>query len=307
MAENGYFDEEPIVVVPETDSKGRQKDESSIVVEGNRRVATIKILLNPEIRKKLGARSWPTLEKDIINDLSIIPAIEYSDRNSVLPYLGVRHIAGIKRWDAYPKARYVASMVEAGYSLDQIQQQIGDRQNSGRKHYMCYQLIEQAKNEFDFVFNPELYDFSYLMLASGQGSIKRYIGLPIKIKDVNFDSPIPADKLANLKDLLSWLYGEGRKKDSVLEESRDITNYLSYILASEEATEYLKRTRDLPTAYELSDGKESMVIKKLSKVNKNLESVLGIAHRHKTSDVIAEAKKCRDTLKRLLDVVMEKE
>ena len=307
MAENGYFDEEPVVVVPKVDSKGKPMEDYFIVVEGNRRVATIKILLSLENRKKFGIRSWPILEQEITDDLSIIPAIEYSDRNSVLPYLGVRHIAGIKKWNAYPKARYVASMVATGYTLDQVQQQIGDRQNSARKHYMCYRLIEQAKNEFDFDFNPERHDFSYLMLATGQGSVKRFIGLPTQIKEVNFNEPVPTEKVANLKDLLSWLYGEDKKKDSVLSESRDITNLLSDVLASEDATEYLKRTRDLPSAYELSDGEETMVLKKLASANKKLESVLGIAHRHRTPDVIAETKKCRDTLKRLFDVVMERE
>ena len=300
MSENGYFDEEPVVVV-------RNKSEDYTVVEGNRRIATIKILLDSSIRKKLEVKNWPPLRNEIQKDLSLIPAISYKNRDEVLPYLGVRHIAGIKKWAAYAKARYVASMVDAGYSVEEVQQQIGDRQNSARKHFLCYKLTELARNEFEVDFEAVKENFSYLMLAGGQGNIKRFIGLPTKLEDVDLEKPTPENKLRNLKYLFSWLFGEGKNKPSVLKESRDITNYLSHILASEEATKELIRSRDLSSAYELSDGEEAMVLKNLNGANKRLEVVLGIIHRHKTSDVMAEVKRCSDTVKRLLHEVTGRE
>ena len=102
MAQNGYFDEEPIVVVGKS-------GKPFVAAEGNRRVATIKILLDPKKRNELGIKNWPSLAPDIVKDLSSIPAIVYKNRDEVLPYLGVRHIAGIMKWDSYAKARYVAN------------------------------------------------------------------------------------------------------------------------------------------------------------------------------------------------------
>ena len=278
MAQNGYFDEEPIVVI-------QKKGGHFVAAEGNRRVATIKILLDSKKQMELGIRNWPTLDAKVAKDLSTIPAIVYDDRDEVLPYLGVRHIAGIMKWDSYAKARYVANMVHAGYALEAIQNQIGDRQNSARKHYLCYQLVQQTKNEFDFDIEPAKENFSYLMLATGQ-------------------EPISKEKLPDLKNLFSFIFGEGKKKPSVLGESRDITNFLSHVLSNEQATDFLINTRDLSAAFELSDGEELMVRKFLASANRRLERVLGVIHRHKTPDVLAEVKKCSETVERLVSVTI---
>jgi hypothetical protein len=296
MAQNGYFDEEPIVVI-------EKKGGRFVAAEGNRRVATIKVLLDPKKQAELGIRNWPTLDPKVAKDLSTIPAIVYRDRDEVLPYLGVRHIAGIMKWDSYAKARYVANMVNAGYDLTEIQNQIGDKQNSARKHYLCYQLVQQTKNEFDFDIEPAKENFSYLMLATGQGAIKRYIGIPPNLEDLQLDDPVSKEKLPNLKNLFSFIFGEGKKKPSVLGESRDITNFLSHVLSSEQATDFLIRTRDLSAAFELSDGEETMVRRYLASANRRLEAVLGVIHRHKTVDILAEVKKCSETVDRLVSVI----
>ncbi|MBK7639040.1 MAG: hypothetical protein IPJ22_03035 [Bacteroidetes bacterium] len=70
MAENGYFDEEPLVAIPQSlpivfhGLSGNElmqndayikfiKDQTTqfVVVEGNRRLSTIKLLLSAELRK----------------------------------------------------------------------------------------------------------------------------------------------------------------------------------------------------------------------------------------------------------------
>lgn len=302
MAQNGYFDEEPMVAVRKVAKKSGSKDGEYIVVEGNRRLATIKILLDLEARKQLGIHNWPSLQKEVAEDLSALPVIVYDSRDDVLPYLGVRHISGIKRWDTYAKARYVANMVQAGYDMDVIQQQIGDRQNSARKHYLCYKLAEQVRDNFDFDLGPVKENFSFLMLATGQGSIKRYLGLPVKLAEANLEEPISKAKLRELKNLFSFVFGEGKAKPPVITESRDITNYLSAVLASEKATSFLVSRRNLESAYELSDGEEVMIRKYLSQANSKLEAVLGIVHRHRTADILEEIKKCSETVRQLVKV-----
>jgi len=48
-----------------------------------------------------------------------------------------------------------------------------------------------------------------------------------------------------------------------------------------------------------------MVLKYLGLANSRLEVALGVAHRHKTTEVIAEIKKCDATVKALLKTVKE--
>jgi hypothetical protein len=279
MAENGYFDEEPFVAIPNNLPKKFQDIDSNeltgnkdyktfiqnpdtqfTVVEGNRRLATIKLLLSNELKNKFKIRSLPEISDEIKNDLSVLPVIIYPNRTEVLPYLGVRHISGIKKWEPYAKARYVAKMVEQGFTIDDIQKQVGDRNNSARKIYLCYQLIELAKYEFDLNTEKAENFFSYLLLASGQGSIKDYLGIEKRLQDIDLVNPIPRDRMQNLKNIFSWLFGEGKEKLPVIKESRDITDKLSPVLRNSSATEYLLNTRDLSEAYERSDGEQDLLV-----------------------------------------------
>src|SRR5436190_20094686 len=53
LARNGYFPEEPVVLVPSSES------EKYVVVEGNRRVATIKLLLDGKLRETVKVSGFP--------------------------------------------------------------------------------------------------------------------------------------------------------------------------------------------------------------------------------------------------------
>jgi len=320
MSQNGYFDEEPLVVIPrklppklsrvEVDSKEfesyiNDKTTEFIVVEGNRRLAAAKLITNPSLRGKLNIKHWRESDSDVILDLSILPAIVYRKRSEVIPYLGVRHIVGIQKWDSYAKARYVAGLVDQGQKLQDIEAQIGDTRGSARKNYICYKMLEQAKKEFDLNTKPAENDFSFLMLAFGQGKIKRFLGIPSSATEINTKAPVPKNKLDNLNDLISWLYGDGQKRP-VISESRDITRYLTHVVESAEAVEHLRQTRDVEAAYELSGGEEQMVIRYLVLANKKLEGALGVIHRHKKSvDVIKQVNQCIETIKRLEETVKE--
>jgi hypothetical protein len=319
MSQNGYFDEEPLVVIPQklprellkADPNSKEyaefinrKDTNFVVVEGNRRLAAAKILLDPNLREKLRIKHWPDIVEGVVNSLKVLPTIVYSKRNEVVPYLGVRHIVGIQKWDSYAKARYIADLVKKGRRLQDIESEIGDKQGSARKNYISYLLVEQAKNEFDIDTRPVKDNFSLLILAIGQGKIKRFIGLPTRVADTNLEAPVPNDNIDNLKNLISWLFGDGRF-DPVIKESRDITRYLTHVVDNKEALDHLVRTRELEEAYDLSDGEEQMVLRYLASANRKLVGVLGLVHRHKTVEVIKEVEKCAETADRLLKTVEE--
>ncbi len=319
MSQNGYFQEEPLVVIPQKLPKEiKQEDVYSkkfevyindektkfTVVEGNRRLAAAKLITRSEIRVALNIKHWNEPTHEIIEDLSSLPAIVYRKRSEVVPYLGVRHIVGIQKWDSYAKARYIANLIDEGKKLQEVEAQIGDSQGSARKNYISYKLLQQARDEFDYDTKAAEDDFSLLILAIGQGKIKRYLGLPTRIKDTDTESPAPNEKVDNLKNFMSWLFGDERY-DPVIKESRDITSYLSHVVESPEALKHLERTRDLSAAYDLSDGEERMVLRYLATANDKLRIVLGLVHRHKTEDVIDEVEKCSETTKQLLKTVKE--
>jgi len=316
MTRNGYFEEEQLVAIPkDLPEKFKSNDNSLstnpnyisfienpqthfVVVEGNRRLATAKILLSKKLRDELRIREWPEPTKNVMDSLSQLPVIVYPNREKVIPYLGVRHITGVVKWEPYAKARYIASMIQ-NYTINEIQQKIGDK--SSVRSYICYRLVQIMEKESEGSTNKAKDLFSYLLLAVGQAPIKNYIGIPSNWSEVNMESPVTQDKIKNLKNLFSFLFGEGKEKTSVLHESRDITNKLTAVLLSSDATEYLIETRDLDAAYERSDGEEMLVLKKLRHANRDLEVALGVIHRQRTEQVIKAAEMLKDTLNQIFE------
>lgn len=99
LVEHGYFAEEPLVVVA-ADEEG-----FFTVVEGNRRLTALKLLLDSSLRAELDARGLPMLTLEQRERLERVPCVVYSDRADVLPFLGFRHITGAKKWAPFQKAR----------------------------------------------------------------------------------------------------------------------------------------------------------------------------------------------------------
>jgi hypothetical protein len=324
MAENGYFDEEPLVAVPiilptkfaDRDSLNLINDGEYInfitnearftVIEGNRRLATVKLLLSDELQARLRIRGWPRISEAVRQDLSILPVIVYSDRAEVLSYMGVRHITGIKKWESFSKALYIAEMIDGNIEISEIQKRVGDQTGSVRKLYLAYKLVEIAESELSLATGRAKEYFSYLILALGQRSVKDFLGLPNKWTEISFEEPIPSDHMDNLAYLFSWLFGENKDKPQVVKESRDITNYLSPILRSEEATKHLILTRDLQDAWDRSGGEKLLLLKNLRKAVKSLSNSLALITNYKTDDEVRqEIKYCQDILDDILKLIQE--
>jgi len=287
MSVNGYLDEEPLVAIPlnmPAKFEGVEEDELKVdenyinfindpstnftVVEGNRRLSTVKILLSGEFSK------YMPLDDEIREDLEILPVIIYPERDTVLTYLGVRHINPVRKWGAYEKARYVAQMIEQHkISVDQVQKRIGDTSNSARKTYTCYRLIQLMEEQFEYDSQEAKENFSFLMLATGQGAVKRYIGLTERWNDIDFDNIIPVEFYEKLKRFFHWIYG-GDSKKAVILESRDITSQLSPVLNNPESIKYLEEYNDLEGAYERSDGDDLLLNKYFANALKNLDKSL---------------------------------
>lgn len=332
MVRNGYFDEEPLVAVPKTLPKHLKRksidhnspefieyinaiDTEFVVAEGNRRLATAKLLTDTNLRRSLKvARTWLTPSEEIADDLSVLPAIIYKERKDVLPYLGVRHITGNKKWDSYAKARYINEMIKESYSVEDIEQEVGDRTQAVRRSAIAFNLLRQAKEELDYGIENAKEDFSYLLLAIGSRPVKKFLGWQTEVKgtikslplsEVDLDMPVDESHLDNLHYLLRWLFGEGSKIPRAIHESRNITGSLKNVLESEQAIDHLKKTGDLKEAYELTDGEEAMVKRLLLNSNRSLERALSVAHRHRTEDVIAAVTRCEETVVQLKKSVME--
>lgn len=330
MCKNGYFDEEPVIVVPEKMPKGFDWDRDVdtiakdidklvekgelkfVVVEGNRRLATIKLLLNTDLREKIGASvSYPQLtDKRAAKDLSSIPCIVYRSREHVSPYLGVRHMIGNLKWEAFARSYYTATVIDAGIgkggevqaAIQDVQNTIGDRSDVIRKQYVAYKLYELAK-EIAVPTKPVLDRFSLLTVMYNSAGIREYLGLK-SYGDIDFKKRLlPANKDEEFKQVMAWIYGNPDEGiPSVINDSRKITKELNAIAQHEEAREYLDKYRDLEGAFERTSGERDYLAKTIKRATRSLETSLKFAYKYKKDkDLIKLVEEMEEVLKALRD------
>jgi len=314
MSENGYFDEEPLVVVPKNlpsdfdltqDIETQQKKLQELVdnnvleftvVEGNRRTATLKLLLNSEDRQRLKiSSSFPKPINSIVeDDLRIVPVIMYFEREEISAYLGIRHITGLLKWEAYAKAQFISMRIEAGLkdgksfsdSVKVVEQSMASRTDTVRKQYISYLIADKVINELGFDAKVIRNKFSLITLLIGSQPIRDFIGLPpIKMIDISKDI-IPSNRIKNLTDLFNWTFGNGKDKFPILTDSRLISSRLAPILASSEATQYLLENDNIQDAYELSDGEMDFILKRLRNARKSMQKALTIAFKYKGDEEV---------------------
>ena len=149
------------------------------------------------------------------------------------------------------------------------------KKNSAKKVYVCYRLIEILKeHDESFETRDAKNNFSFLLLATGQGPIKKYIGLPTWNDIEKIEKPIPENKKENLKFLFECLF-DNKDKKRLIKESRDITNKLSKIFDDEDATAILETDGDIKNAFDMIGG-ELIGLNKLSgDATKKLETING--------------------------------
>ncbi|HEY3970846.1 MAG TPA: hypothetical protein VGL79_05555, partial [Solirubrobacteraceae bacterium] len=112
IAANSYFQYEPLFAAIEQGAP--------VVVEGNRRLAAVKLLCHEDLRKSVGATELPKLSAKAVKALKQLPVIVTS-RETIWQYIGFKHVNGPQPWQSSSKAQYIAWVHnELGVSLENI-------------------------------------------------------------------------------------------------------------------------------------------------------------------------------------------
>lgn len=331
MVNYGYFDEEPIVVVPinlpedfkvDSDINKLQVDLEDLakksnlkfkVLEGNRRTATAKILLSSSLRKELAVTDdFPKIEKNgIANDLKLIPAIVYLNEEEVAPYLGVRHISGNLRWEAFAKAIYLAKQIEKEKSKSNksitdcigiIKKNSADKTDSIRKQYTAFRILKELEEKYDFNAKNIKTRFSLITEVTNKPEIREYISLN-NYNAIDFDKEIiTKDNYEKFKQVFIWVFGNGKEIEPLLKDSRLIGKRLAPILADESATEHLIKYGNIEEAYERSGGEGKYFNKQLHDAQRKIQNSLSIAYKFRGNpESLKEAESLLEAAKALYE------
>ena len=268
IAASGYFQHEPVIVAQERDR--------NVVIEGNRRLAAVKLLLQPDLRKKVNAKV-PDISEDRRRSLLEIPTL-LSTREDAWRYLGFKHVNGPAKWGSYAKSKYVADIHRNyGVALGEIARQIGDNHNTVRRLYRGLMVIEQAERMGAYDRGDRWrghFAFSHLYVGLQHGGISTFLDLR-PASDEERD-PVPENKKAELRELLVWMYGsKSEKKPPLVQAQNPHLRQLDAVLANTEALAAMRNGAGLSVAFEASRPSTNLFEEALVGAKLNLEKARG--------------------------------
>lgn len=118
IATRGYFENEPLLAVREN---GRH-----VVVEGNRRLAALKAIREPELLGNKRKQVQFLARNVDLDAIARVPVTIAPDRRATDRLLAGRHIGTpVLAWRAENRANFILSKLEEGYDVDQIRERLG--------------------------------------------------------------------------------------------------------------------------------------------------------------------------------------
>ena len=278
IAANGFFRSEPLFVIAQNPEETDPQKRRYIAIEGNRRLAAVRLLCDDKLREQVKATDLPPISEKIREQLRRLPAIVYPSRESLWTTVGFRHINGIKPWDSFSKAKYVADVHENyGVSLSEVARKIGDYHSTVKRQYRGYKILEQAEAQIGFTHQDTArnrFFFSHLYTAADQPEFQQFLGIDPETSLRS--NPVPGTHLAELGELMTWLYGSRSKgiEPKVRTQNPDL-GILREVISNPKSLAALRAGRSLERSFEVAVGDKRRFREALQSAKIDLQTAKG--------------------------------
>jgi hypothetical protein len=203
-------------------------DDIYVVVEGNRRLAAIKLIIEESTRGEI------TISKELMEQFMSLPVMKYvgteeqfTRDNYILQ--GMRHIAGIKSWGPFERARAVQTLKESGKTSEDISKLLFLKMTDINRILRTMSVLEQFKTDeiYGSFSSPEHYTHMYELVT--RPKIREWL-------DWN-STTMKLENVERFREILSWIVDPEEKK---IKQSMDLRG-LPVILDTPGALEFLRR------------------------------------------------------------------
>lgn len=275
IAANGYIDIEPLI--------GQRVGDKWRVLEGNRRLAAMRILLDPSLAEDTDIKV-PPISPENLGTLKSVTVYSVPSPDEAREYIGFKHINGPHKWDAIAKARFAADWYRRdkknGVTIDTIARRLGDGHDTVVRLVNGMFVLDQAAKEkiYDIKdrYPGKKFAFSHLYTALTRPGYRDFLGLPEEWRDSDPEpDPVPKDNLDNLKQVLVWLYGS--KPDQtppvIISQNPDL-KLLAEVLENPSARKLMMVRGDLREAHEQVEKKGARFESALLSAKQHVETAM---------------------------------
>lgn len=282
VSANGYLDKEPLIVM-------RNDGGTMTVLEGNRRLATLRLLSDPELVIRISQQQdiricIPPVPSFLSGTLDSVSVYEVQNRDDVRAFIGFKHVTGSTKWNAYARALFAASWYKAmeptrgQEALKEVARSIGIRHGTVKRMVFAVYVLQQAHATGTFVVTDRYttkFNFVHLYAALSRHQYMQFLG--IESSGSRYDPAVnlvPADRLDRLRDVLVWIYGS-RSADlrPVVQFLNPDIKRLGEVLASAEALHVLRLSRSLGQAHAVAGSVSTRFAVSLLEARDNLTEV----------------------------------
>ena len=278
IAANGYLDIEPLIVLEDGDRL--------IVLEGNRRLAAIRLFREPDLAARVSGRSrvnirLPNVTGSYRSTLDRVSVYRVAGREDARSFIGFKHINGAAKWESYAKARFAADWYRDGdVSLAEIAGRIGDKHDTIKRMVNAIYVLEQAQAagifSIDDRMNPR-FNFSHLYTALSRAPYMEFLGLGAAWSRYDpSPDPVPDGKMGHLSEIFRWIYGSKEEGvDPVVQSQNPDVKRLGEVLVSAEGLTVLRATRSLSDAHASTRPADRKFAEALLRARQELREVSG--------------------------------
>jgi len=263
------------------------------VLEGNRRIATLKFLYKIKEKEDVG--------KLTENDFEHVNAVEVKseDQTQHLITMGLHHISGKKRWSAVNEAQLLEDLRKRNMSEEEICNSLGINKQKLRLGLRTLSFINQyKKSDYGDQFKTDMYYIFQSIIKSP--AMKKWIGWD--------DSRYEAMDQDNRERFFSWISrteevernddtGEEHiaTKEPIISQYRQI-NELEEFINDKKAIEQMEKKQSIKEGYKLSDALEKTKFRNAINNIKNNAETISLFHKYMTNEDVSEISKLKDNL-----------
>ena len=259
--ENGYLPIDNIIVQPYPKKQGKY-----VVIEGNRRVTTLKTLKELyEDGMEIG-----NLDPTVFKKLDVVVYEGEQKEHEIL--MGLRHVSGVKEWGDYEQSELISNLAKQYHmNSKQISESLGIGVVIVKRRLNTYYAMQIFKNDPDYEdhFVPEKLSAIFYEIMGKPEIRDKWLDWNVELNTF--------ENKENMRRLFSWLIPwedeDGEMRGPIITKREEIRTLAKFIM-DEEALTKLEETKSVDEAKEESEFYSKEGFKKnLENIIKNLDRI----------------------------------
>ncbi|MDH5302141.1 MAG: hypothetical protein OEW58_12340 [Gammaproteobacteria bacterium] len=294
IADKGYYPIESLIVVEE--------DGKKIVVEGNRRLAALKLLHNPDLAPDKFRKKFSILSDRSPNVIKVVVLVALS-REAAAPLIMNKHTSSqVKGWSPVMQAKFYVQLIKSGKTISDISEEYSVPKGDIKEFLQRYEMYSVAckldlpEEILDIVTDPRRFNVTTLERLYTHRDIQKILGIEFD-EDKKLKGNISSDEFKKGFSKIVSDVALGKETSRTVNDDDGVKRYIGEFASSDLPD---LKSKGVFTGDDLLSGEEE----KLPAPSPEKKKVVSKVSR-KSKSLLPSYIKCQVNNKRIVDIFSE--